>query len=101
SIDVVPPVDGLAVDTHLTPAQAPRYLIASNGVDDSLRLFDPMPEPPRFVGSFRVRAEEGGIAAPAEGLALSTEPVGQLFPEGLLIVTSGANGTRRGALVSW
>lgn len=94
-------LNGLAMDTRTATAGTPAYLLTSNGITNTLRIFEPLADPPRFVQSFQVLSGNGQIPAPVAGLALTTEPVGTLFPEGLLVVTTGTIGSRRGALVSW
>lgn len=100
SLDVLSP-DGMTMDTRRAPVGVPAYLLTGNSVDSTLRVFEPLINPPRFVGSFRIDSGQGQTPSPVSGLALTTEPVGSLFPEGLLIVTTGVPGERRGALVSW
>lgn len=82
------------------------YLVASSQGDNTYAVYDRAP-PHDFRGRFQL-SFGGAIIGDTDGLAVTSKPIGEAFPSGLLVVQDGfirdENGKRRNqrfAYVSW
>lgn len=71
---------------------APTYLVVSSQGDNSYVLYDISDD--RFVGRFQVAANVAADidgTSETDGLAVTSQPLGELFPRGMLVVQDGRN----------
>jgi len=97
-------VEGLSLYRGQEPDEG--YLIASSQGDSTYAVFD-RAEPHAFRGRFQVRFDSQ-VIGDTDGLAVTSAPIGDSFPDGLLVIQDGLirdrNGKRRNqrfAYVSW
>lgn len=101
---LVADVEGLALYLGDTPGEG--YLVASSQGDNTYAVFD-RASPQTFRGRFQV-AYQGEIIGDTDGLDLTSQPIGNTYQRGLLVVQDGfirdPAGNRRNqrfAYVSW
>ncbi|MEO1660278.1 MAG: phytase [Pseudomonadota bacterium] len=102
--DLTADIEGLSIYHGAAPDDG--YLIASSQGDNTYAVFNRAP-PHAFRGRFQV-SFDGVVIGDTDGLAVTSKPIGDVFPDGLLVVQDGfirdENGKRRNqrfAYVSW